>query len=66
MVEENVYIQSGNSVIGLPRFLKRRMISARLAAVQKLLQQTIVGSTPEGEDRIKSSLLLLEAQLFSD
>lgn len=27
--------QSGNSVIGLSKFLKRRMISARLAAVQK-------------------------------
>lgn len=33
---EDVYVQSGNSVIGLPRFLKRRMMSARLAAVQKL------------------------------
>ena len=29
-------IQSGNSLIGLPIFLKRRMISPRLAAVQKL------------------------------
>ena len=30
------HIQSGNSCIGLPIFLKRRKISARLAAVQKL------------------------------
>ena len=28
--------QSGNSWMGLPRFLKRRRISPRLAAVQKL------------------------------
>ena len=30
------HTQSGNSWMGLPRFLKRRMISPRLAAVQKL------------------------------
>ena len=33
---EERHTQSGNSWMGLPRFLKRRMISPRLAAVQKL------------------------------
>jgi hypothetical protein len=34
-------VQSGNSVMGFPMFLKRRRMSAKLAAVQKLEDKNI-------------------------
>ena len=59
--------QSGNSVIAFPRFLKRRMMSARLAAVQKLAKEAEVSNTLSCKQSEKNDiLLLLQPQFFAD
>jgi hypothetical protein len=56
-------VQSGTSVIGFPRFLKRRSMSARLAAVQKLVRELKMGLIISEEEDI---LLLLQAEFLPD
>ena len=51
-----LHLQSGISVIGLPRFLKRLKMSAKLAAVQKLYAQHEHNAKGRGEGRTIAAL----------